>query len=107
MQATQSVNWDAIYKWKKSNAQDTNLSWYVHMANVDHAKVEGTATNTLNHSATTPRACFISNLEAHFFYWRGPLLISPSVNIVLHDPYLFWPLLYPLVVNRKQQTNWN
>ncbi len=37
------------------NIQDTNLSWYVPKANVDHTKNDqGTAVSTLDHSATTP-----------------------------------------------------
>ncbi len=39
------------------NTQDTNLSWYVPKANVDHTiRGQGTAITTLDHSATTPRA---------------------------------------------------
>ncbi len=38
------------------NTQDTNLSWYVPTANVDHTvSGQGTAISTLDHSATTPR----------------------------------------------------
>ncbi len=38
------------------NTQDTNLSWYVPKANVDHTiSSQGTAINTLDHSATTQR----------------------------------------------------
>ncbi len=37
------------------NTQDTYLSWYVPKANVDHTiSGQGTADNTLDHSATTP-----------------------------------------------------
>ncbi len=37
------------------NIQDTNLSWYVPRANVGHTiSGQGTAVNTLDHSATTP-----------------------------------------------------
>ncbi len=38
MQATQSVKWNEMYKWK------------------DDMKYPGTGINTLDHSATTPRA---------------------------------------------------
>ncbi len=39
------------------NTQDTNLSWYVPKANVDHTiSGQGTAISTLDHSATIPRA---------------------------------------------------
>ncbi len=37
------------------NTKDTNLSWYVHKANVDHTiSGQETADSTLDHSATTP-----------------------------------------------------
>ncbi len=40
------------------NTQDTNLSWYVPKANMDHTiSGHGTADSTLDHSATTPRTC--------------------------------------------------
>ncbi len=39
------------------NTQDTNLSWYLPKANVDHTiSGQGTSDSTLDHSATTPRA---------------------------------------------------
>ncbi len=42
------------------NTQDTNLSWYVPKANVDHTRSgQGTAVNTLDHSATTPRTMYM------------------------------------------------
>ncbi len=35
-----------------------NLSWYLPKANVDHTiSSQGTAMSTLDHLATTPRAC--------------------------------------------------
>ncbi len=38
------------------NTQDTNESWYVPKANVDHTiNVQGTVVSTLDHLATTPR----------------------------------------------------
>ncbi len=41
------------------NTQDTNLSWYVPKANVDHTKNgQATADSTLDHSATTPSATY-------------------------------------------------
>ncbi len=41
------------------NTQDTNLSWYVPKADMDHTiSGQGTAVSTLDHSATTPRAKF-------------------------------------------------
>ncbi len=52
--------WNEI-KWTNEkmrwNAQDMSLSSYVSKANVDHTiSGQGTATSTLEHSATTPRA---------------------------------------------------
>ncbi len=39
------------------NSHDTNLSWYVPKANVDHTiSGQGTAISTLDNSITTPRA---------------------------------------------------
>ncbi len=38
------------------NTQDTNLSWYVPKANVDHTiSGQGTGIHILDHSAPTPR----------------------------------------------------
>ncbi len=61
MQATQSVKWNEMYKWKMTwNTQDTNLSSYVPKANVDHnISGQGTGIINLDHSATTPRANYI------------------------------------------------
>ncbi len=40
----------------KRNTQDTNRSWYVPEANVDHTIIgQLTAMNTLDHSAIIPR----------------------------------------------------
>ncbi len=56
MQATQSVNEMKCTNEKMTcNTQDTNLSWYVPKANVDHT-IRGQGTSILDHSATTPRA---------------------------------------------------
>ncbi len=45
-----------MYKWK-DDTQDTNLSWYVPKANVDHTfSGQGTAVSNLDHSVTTPKA---------------------------------------------------
>ncbi len=57
-QATQSVKWNEMYKWKMIwNTQDTNLSNYVSKANVDHTiSGQGTGISTVDHVATTPRA---------------------------------------------------
>ncbi len=55
MQATQSVKWNEMYKWK----DDMKYPGYepVPKAYVDHTiSDQGTAISTLDHSATTPRA---------------------------------------------------
>ncbi len=67
MQATQNVKWNECTNEKMTwNTQDTNLSWYVPKADVDHAiSGPGTAISTLDHSATTPRAIFYTN-----HYWE-------------------------------------
>ncbi len=46
------------------NTQDTNLSWYVPKANVDHTiSGQGTVISTLDHSATIPRAKIILTFD--------------------------------------------
>ncbi len=56
MQATQSINEMKCTNEKMTcNTQDTNLSWYVPKANVDHT-IRGHGTSTLDHLATTPMA---------------------------------------------------
>ncbi len=57
-QATQSVSNEIKCTIENMtwNTQDTNLSWYVPKANVDHTiSDQGTAISTLDLSATTPR----------------------------------------------------
>ncbi len=50
------------------NTQDTNLSWYVSKANVDHTiNGKGTAVSTLDHSATIPHC-----------HWMGYVSMSYS-----------------------------
>ncbi len=54
MQPTQSVNeMKCINEKMTCNTQDTNRSWYVPKANVDHT-VRGQWTITFDHSVTTP-----------------------------------------------------
>ncbi len=46
------------------NNQDTNLSWYVPKANVDHTiSGQATADSTLDHSATTPIMQYIAQTQ--------------------------------------------
>ncbi len=51
------VKWNVQNEKMTWNTQDTNPSWYVPKANVDHTiGGQGTAFSTLDHSATTQRA---------------------------------------------------
>ncbi len=53
MQATQSVKWDEMYKWK----DDMKQPGYEPKANVDHTiSSQATPFSTLDHLVTTPRA---------------------------------------------------
>ncbi len=68
-----------------SNTQDTNLSWYVPKANVDHTiNSQGTTVSTLDHSATKPRAPHQTLICHAAFLHRMPICflnlgLSPMV----------------------------
>ncbi len=62
-QATQSVKWNEIYKWKDDMKHPGYVSSYVPKANVDHTiSGQGTGISTLDHSATIPRANIVMDI---------------------------------------------
>ncbi len=80
------------------NTQDTNLSWYVPKANIDHTiRGQGTAVSTSDHSATTPSLNFVMAIDADSkIYWDCycflfddiPCIIWDAVSLFLQQGYV-------------------
>ncbi len=73
------------------NNQDTNLSWYVPKANVDHTiSGQGTAVSTLDHSATTPREIslpYVTHAMPLLTSTLTPALVFKGLSKMLHVEY--------------------
>ncbi len=91
------------------NTQDTNLSWYVPKANLDHTiSAQGTADSTLDHSASTPLKLFtylqwmlilisclhlLMAIKVHNKYNTTQLGICPTLSLSLIGGTVF---IYPV-----------
>ncbi len=96
--ATQSVNEMKCTNEKRTrNTQDTNLSWYVPNANVDHT-VRGQGTNTLDHSTTTPRSCLNLNLKTSIASYRISWMGFPWW--FSHTSCVIWPIHELLITSQ-------
>ncbi len=75
------------------NIQDTNLSWYVPKANMDHTiRGQGTADSTLDHSASTPRTIgVLHGLSAVALYIQYPIYYN-NTRFALFNIMLYFQL---------------